>query len=130
MTMKKHILVFCAAAFLFAVSGCGESADLIECRQENMVLKLEAKAQSEQIKDLQGKVDSMKEMVRKKHEEVALHRNLPEVTDRKMVGIEQDMQEMQEEFRALELRYEALLRRYDSQQRDLMRCRQKLTDPQ
>ncbi len=126
MTMKKLsfillILVLCSAL------GCGDDKNLVLCQQHRAALEAKNKELIATVKNLQSKVDDMREILRKKHEEVSLHRNMPEVADQRMVKIEMEHKQLVEQMEDLQLKHETLLRRYDNQQRQLMRCQRKLT---
>lgn len=128
--IMKYFTLALLIVMLCCAQGCGDDKNLVLCQQHRAALERENKELLDTVRSLQGQLDNMREMLRKKHEEVSLHRKLPEVTDQNMAKLQADNKLLVEQMEDLQLKYETILRRYDNQQRKLMRCQRKLTSQQ
>lgn len=123
----RSILIPLCFAILFA-TGCGQSKEAEECAKSLAASQAANKELKSVLRGMEQELDEMRDTLRKKHQEVRLHRATPDVTDRKVVGLESENRQLREGLEELQDQYATLLRRYDAQQRRLMECQQE-NDP-
>lgn len=119
MTKRQFSLLLLAVALFLAFSGCSGEPD---CSEAVAPFKKELARKNKVISEQQDQIEDLKEMIRKKHEEVRLNRVSPQTMNRELVAEKNRSRQLQEKLDQLHIDYDKLIVRNSTLKRELDKC--------